>query len=376
MGRKATGPSGTAGLPKLLTGTGFPWLYLNGNPVFNFNGLKELKEVKMKRNYPIPVMVLLLLLIGASGWCDPVVNELYYEKKTSLPTPATYTFRFSLWDKEDGGNELWSEEKSIKMTGTKIKTYLGEVNSLNGVGFSQQLWVQVERRKKDGTYVSVGEMDMLGIVPYAMWAITPAGPKGDMGDPGPQGPKGDKGDTGPQGPIGPTGATGPQGPQGIQGPKGDTGDMGPTGLQGAAGLPGEKGDKGDKGDTGAVGPTIMMGTSGGSSLSGTQPRYGILGGSGINSKEGSVQQVLPVAGIANNFYVRISTQPGSGKSYTFTLRKNSADTPLTCTIIGTATACNNDSDAISLNSGDVISIKITPNSNPSSVTGSWAIQYH
>jgi hypothetical protein len=36
---KAAGPTGTAGLPKLnLTGTGLPWLYQRGNPVFQFEG--------------------------------------------------------------------------------------------------------------------------------------------------------------------------------------------------------------------------------------------------------------------------------------------------------------------------------------------------
>jgi hypothetical protein len=36
---KATGPTGTAGLPKLIfTGTGLPWPHQKGNPVFQFKG--------------------------------------------------------------------------------------------------------------------------------------------------------------------------------------------------------------------------------------------------------------------------------------------------------------------------------------------------
>jgi hypothetical protein len=354
----------------------------NGNPVFVFNPKEEV--TKMKRGYLILLAALFFLLTGTSAWGDPVVKEFYYQKKTTLPYPATYTLRFGLWDKETDGNEVWSEEKSIKLTSATLKTYLGDVNSLDGVDFSVQLWVRVERRKKNGTYSAVGERDMLGIVPYAMWAISPAGEKGDRGDPGPQGPvgtqgpqgpqgdKGDKGDTGLQGPIGPMGLIGPQGPQGTQGSKGDTGDIGPVGPQGPAGVQGEKGDKGD---TGAVGPAIMMGTSGGTTFSSANLRYGIFGGSGISSTEANVQQVLPVAASASNLYVRISAQPGSGNSYTFTLRKNSADTSLSCSISGTATVCSNSSGAVSFSAGDLISIEITPSSNPASATGSWAIQY-
>jgi hypothetical protein len=36
---KATGPNGTAGLPKTdLKGTGLPWLHKKDNPVFSFKG--------------------------------------------------------------------------------------------------------------------------------------------------------------------------------------------------------------------------------------------------------------------------------------------------------------------------------------------------
>jgi len=44
---KATGPTGTAGLPKSnLTGTGLPWLHKKGNPVFQFkdNGVDAVRS--------------------------------------------------------------------------------------------------------------------------------------------------------------------------------------------------------------------------------------------------------------------------------------------------------------------------------------------
>lgn len=82
----------------------------------------------------------------------------------------TYTIKFSLWDSAMDGGELWSEEKSISLTGPKMKTYLGEVNGLEGVDFSRQLWVQVERRKADGTYRPLGGREALGVVPYALYS--------------------------------------------------------------------------------------------------------------------------------------------------------------------------------------------------------------
>jgi hypothetical protein len=125
----------------------------------------------MKRGHLIPV-ALSLLLVVTSAWGDPVAKDLYYLKKTVLSYPATYTFRFSLWNADTEGTETWSEEKSVKMTTSTLKTYLGDTISLDGIDFSQQLWVQVERKKKNGTYVLIGQRDPLAIVPYALWSAT------------------------------------------------------------------------------------------------------------------------------------------------------------------------------------------------------------
>ena len=120
------------------------------------------------------LFVLFLLLTATSSWADPVVKQLYYQKKTTLP-PKAFDFRFSLWDAEAGGGEVWSEEKELPLTGGIIKTYLGDTTSLDGVDFSTQLWVQVERIKKDGTPIIVGTRDMFAIVPYALYSEVSGG---------------------------------------------------------------------------------------------------------------------------------------------------------------------------------------------------------
>ena len=183
----------------------------------------------MRKGYLALLPVLLVLIAVTSGWGEPVVNEIYYSKVTNLRS-GIFDFKFSLWDDEIGGNPLWEEEKTIKLTFADkktIRTCLGEFNPIDGVDFSEQLWVQVEKKNADGSYAQIGLRDMLGVVPYALWSAN--GPTGPPGPPGPMGPAGPQGPQGTQGPKGDTGTAGPEGPAGPQGPIGPTGEQGPPG---------------------------------------------------------------------------------------------------------------------------------------------------
>jgi hypothetical protein len=121
----------------------------------------------------ITILILLLLFVAVTAAkADPVVKQFYFKKETTLPYPGIHTLRFSLWDAETDGTMVWSEEKLVSLTKSFIKTYLGDTNTLDGVVFSQQLWVQVEKKKGDGTYRIIGERDILGMVPYALWSET------------------------------------------------------------------------------------------------------------------------------------------------------------------------------------------------------------
>jgi microcystin-dependent protein len=109
------------------------------------------------------------------------------------------------------GNEVWSEEKRITKGGNQIETNLGEINPLETIDFSQQLWVQVEAKQRNGSYAPVGDRDSFRVVPYALWSVQsqnagPQGEPGPKGDPGATGPQGPQGDTGPRGPAGQDGA--------------------------------------------------------------------------------------------------------------------------------------------------------------------------
>jgi hypothetical protein len=118
------------------------------------------------------VVSMLIVLVGATvAWGEPIAKEIYYQKKTTLAYPATYSFKFSLWDTPDVGTgvSVWEEEKQIRIKSAVIKTYLGDGTPLDPADFSQQLWVQVERLKK-GEYVVMGTRDQLSVVPFALSA--------------------------------------------------------------------------------------------------------------------------------------------------------------------------------------------------------------
>jgi hypothetical protein len=205
---------------------------------------------------------------GSSLRSEPINPAIFYSKTGTGLGTKSYTLKFSFWDAEMEGNKTWEEEKTLKTKNSMIETYLGETTSLLpeqedklscGVNFSQALWVQVEKKLPDGTYVQIGERDELPVVPYAMYALTPAGPQGDKGDKGDQGPKGDTGGAGAQGPKGDTGTPGPQG---VQGPKGETGGAGAQGPKGDTGARGLQGVQGPKGETGATGAPGAKGSAG------------------------------------------------------------------------------------------------------------------
>ena len=159
---------------------------------------------------------------------------------------------------------------------------------------------------------------------------TIAGPTGPAGPPGPQGPAGPPGATGPQGPAGPTGATGA------------TGAQGPIGLTGA---------------TGPVGPVQILFNSGGQNISANH----FVGVSIVDSQEAHTQQVVAVSGHLTAMYCSVAAPPGNSVGVTFTLRKNGANTALTCTITNAATQGSTTGASVAFSAGDLLDIAL-PNS--------------
>ena len=129
-------------------------------------------------------LVLLILLVAVTSALAIPIEQIPYTKKTTLPYPNNYVLRFSLCDEPvwgAGDCSYWSEEKIVPMNSAKIITSLGDTVPLSGLDFSRQYYVQVERKKGDGTYkILATTRDMLSVVPYAMWsassdAVSPSG---------------------------------------------------------------------------------------------------------------------------------------------------------------------------------------------------------
>jgi hypothetical protein len=238
------------------------------------------------------VVLTLVLFCVTLTFAVPIEKKLFYQKTVSSNW-KTQTVRFSLWDAESGGNEVWWEEKPAAPVKKVLTTYLGDGTPLDGVDFSMQLWVQVETLNKQDDFEVVGGRDPLSVVAYAIWSNTGTpGPEGPQGPQGIQGPKGNTGDTGPAGPQGLKGDKGDTGSQGLKGDKGDTGAQGPAGVQGPEGVQGPigpqglKGDKGDTGQAGPAGPIGPVGPKGDQGDRGPQGEQGPIGLTGLQGPQG------------------------------------------------------------------------------------------
>ena len=88
-----------------------------------------------------------------------------------------------------------------------------------------------------------------------------------------------------------------------------------------------------------------------------------IGGGGIpQTTEANVDVKAPSALTVNNLQIALSADPGSGQTLAATMRKNAADTTLTCTITGTgggtAVACQDLTHSIAVAQNDTIDWKI------------------
>lgn len=131
----------------------------------------------MKKNFVCLIFAAVILAAAASAWPSPVLRELPYQKTCgSLVSNTSYTFKFSFWNEASGGSQQWWEEKKIKLAGYVLKHNLGSVSPFDMNVLTQQLWVQLERRKADGTYVVIGTRDKLSIAAYSLYSVSTSSP--------------------------------------------------------------------------------------------------------------------------------------------------------------------------------------------------------
>jgi hypothetical protein len=139
------------------------------------------------------------------------------------------------------------------------------------------------------------------------------------------------------------------------------------------GDPGAQGPQGDPGLQGPPGPSnlILGGGSRNTNLANGPNNWIPLYLGVLQASEAPAQQVVPLAGTVSKFYVRLSGTPGNGRSYTFTVRVNGADTAVTCVVQDAATGCSDTTNSVTLAAGDLIAIHAVGTANPTGRTMVW-----
>ena len=83
-------------------------------------------------------------------------------------------------------------------------------------------------------------------------------------------------------------------------------------------------------------------------------------------------QLAAFACTMGNLQVVLSGTPGVGKSYTFVVRQNSADTAISVAITGTATGGSDVVNTIQVVAGDALTLEETPASSPAPLIAQWS----
>lgn len=104
----------------------------------------------------------------------------------------------------------------------------------------------------------------------------------------------------------------------------------------------------------AQGSVLQFGNSATPNGSGTTYLRPSYRDSASDSTEVKIQ--VPADGVLRNLYAQARVAP-SGGSLVYTVRKNGADTALTCTMAAAATQANDATHEVTVAAGDVISIK-------------------
>ena len=112
-----------------------------------------------------------------------------------------------------------------------------------------------------------------------------------------------------------------------------------------------------------------------SALNTTATRYTSLMGNNYswNASDAFVRQVYPTSANLYFFRVELTTAPGEGKSYTFTLATTVGDTPITLTISGADKTGEDLVHAVAFSSFSRPFIKCVPSGTPAASTAKWTI---
>lgn len=202
----------------------------------------------------------LLLLVGGPAGAqvpDFMHQEGLLVDQNGLPLAGPVGLRFSLYDRDVGGNRVWTEtHNNTSLLEGYYTVMLGSQQALSATIVSRAPYLAVS---VDGG-AELTPRVVFGTVPFAFIAQSLAsGADLDIGSLAVAGNAviNDRGQwvgdpTNLRGPAGPAGARGPQGVQGVQGAAGPQGSRGPAGPRGARGASGAQGAQGVQGAQGSA----------------------------------------------------------------------------------------------------------------------------
>jgi len=93
----------------------------------------------------------------------------------------------------------------------------------------------------------------------------------------------------------------------------------------------------------------------------------------FRSAENDVIQIAPLAFELKKLYINLRFAPGSGKSTTWTVRDDGADTDLAVTVSDTATGGNNTSDTVSVADASLLAMHVAFSGTPTSQYPTWGM---
>ena len=107
------------------------------------------------------IFAIIVCTLSAGVSAEPMEPAIAYSKAVPKNCSKGCTVRLSLWDAEEGGTEVWNEEKLLIIKKKVLNTSLGDTIPLNTVDFSQQYWVQTEMQETDGSWTLWGAREPL-----------------------------------------------------------------------------------------------------------------------------------------------------------------------------------------------------------------------
>lgn len=120
-----------------------------------------------------------------------------------------------------------------------------------------------------------------------------------------------------------------------------------------------------------VGSALLSGSTAGVSLNPSATNY--IGVAGVVATEVNQQFAMPYACTVSKLYVSLDVVTGAATTWTVTVRKNAADTAVTCALTNVR-AGSDTTHSVAFAAGDLCAIKAVPTSTPGGAYLNWSFR--